>query len=60
MSWTLPEPTWDGYRAQLAVHADERVLLHYRQGTDMTASFPESRAAALARLPPDTGLDGGM
>ncbi|MGX1887586.1 hypothetical protein [Streptomyces sp. NPDC055287] len=48
------------YRAQLAVHADERVLLRSRQGTDMTASFPESRAAALAQLPSDTGLDGVM
>ncbi|MEU9197736.1 ATP-dependent DNA ligase [Streptomyces hundungensis] len=52
------EPKWDGFRAQLAVHAGGRVLLRSRQGTDMTGSFPEIRAAALAQLPPDTGLDG--
>ncbi|MFD5712463.1 hypothetical protein ACFWHW_19075 [Streptomyces pharetrae] len=50
----------DGYRAQLAVHADQRVLLRSRQGTDMTGSFPEIRAAALAQLPADTGLDGEL
>jgi ATP-dependent DNA ligase len=54
------EPKWDGYRAQLAVHADGRVLLRSRQGTDMTGSFPEIRAAALAQPPADTGLDGVM
>ncbi|MFJ2264420.1 hypothetical protein ACIOKD_40125 [Streptomyces sp. NPDC087844] len=54
------EPKWDGFRAQLAVHAGGRVLLRSRQGTDMTASFPEIRAAALAQLPADTGLDGVM
>lgn len=54
------EPKWDGYRAQLAVYAGGRVLLRSRRGTDMTASFPEIRAAALAQLPEDTGLDGDM
>ncbi|GGV91003.1 hypothetical protein GCM10010228_80570 [Streptomyces massasporeus] len=54
------EPKWDGYRAQLAVHAGGRVLLRSRQGTDMTGSFPEIRAAALAQLPSDTGLDGEL
>ncbi|MET9765057.1 hypothetical protein ABZ016_39370 [Streptomyces sp. NPDC006372] len=54
------EPKWDGYRAQLAVHAGGRVLLRSRQGTDMTGSFPETRAAALGQLPADTGLDGVM
>ncbi|MEU9356242.1 ATP-dependent DNA ligase [Streptomyces griseoloalbus] len=54
------EPKWDGYRAQLAVYTDTRVLLRSRQGTDMTASFPEIRAAALAQLPPDNGLDGEL
>jgi ATP-dependent DNA ligase len=54
------EPKWDGYRAQLAVHAGGRVLLRSRQGTDMTGSFPEIRTAALAQLPPDTGLDGEL
>jgi ATP-dependent DNA ligase len=54
------EPKWDGYRAQLAVHAGGRVLLRSRQGTDMTGSFPEIRAAALAQLPADTGLDGEL
>jgi ATP-dependent DNA ligase len=52
------EPKWDGYRAQLAVHADRRVLLRSRQARDMTGSFPEIRTAALAQLPADTGLDG--
>ncbi|MGQ4419524.1 hypothetical protein ACN6LA_006909 [Streptomyces sp. SAS_269] len=51
------EPKWDGYRAQLAAYAGVRVLLRSRQGTDMTGSFPEVRAAALAQLPADTGLD---
>ncbi|MFF7720954.1 hypothetical protein ACFZDB_16470 [Streptomyces luteogriseus] len=51
-------PTWDGDRAQLAVHAGGLVLLRSRQGTDMTGSFSEIQAAALAQLPADTGLDG--
>jgi ATP-dependent DNA ligase len=50
----------DGYRAQLAHWADRRVLLRSRQGTDMTAAFPEIADAALAQLPGDTGLDGVM
>ncbi|MFD7438360.1 hypothetical protein [Streptomyces sp. NPDC059861] len=50
----------DGYRAQLAVCADGRVLLRSRQRTDMTAWFPEIRTAALAQLPADTGLDGEL
>ncbi|MEV7797397.1 ATP-dependent DNA ligase [Streptomyces sp. NPDC087512] len=54
------EPKWDGYRAQLARWADGRVLLRSRQGTDMTAAFPEIRDAALAQLPGDTGLDGEL
>jgi ATP-dependent DNA ligase len=54
------EPKWDGYRAQLAVHTGGRVLLRSRQGTDMTPAFPEIRAAALAQLPADTGLDGEL
>ncbi|MFF5758435.1 hypothetical protein ACFY7A_23675 [Streptomyces longwoodensis] len=54
------EPTWDGFRAQLAVHTGARVLLRFRQGTDMTASFPEIRAAAVEQLPADTGLDGEL
>ncbi|MEU3297417.1 ATP-dependent DNA ligase [Streptomyces longwoodensis] len=54
------EPKWDGFRAQLAVWPGGRVLLRSRQGTDMTASFPEIRAAALAQLPADTGLDGEL
>ncbi|MFH9821154.1 hypothetical protein [Streptomyces sp. NPDC017230] len=54
------EPKWDGYRAQLARYADGRVLLRSRQGTDMTAAFPDIRDAALAQLPDDTGLDGVM
>jgi ATP-dependent DNA ligase len=54
------EPKWDGYRAQLAVYGDRRVLLRSRRGTDMTPAFPEIRAAALAQLPADTGLDGEL
>jgi ATP-dependent DNA ligase len=42
------------------VDAGGRVLLRSRRGTDMTASFPEIRAAALAQLPEDTGIDGVM
>ncbi|MFG3206445.1 ATP-dependent DNA ligase [Streptomyces sp. NPDC048192] len=53
-------PKWDGYRVQLAVHVGGQVLLRSRQGTDMTGSFPEIRAAALAQLPADTGLDGEL
>lgn len=48
----------DGFRAQLAVHAGGRVVLRSRQGTDLLGAFPEIGAAALAQLPPDTGLDG--
>ena len=45
------EPKWDGYRAQLALHADRRVLLRSRQGTDMNRRVPRDpgsgpRAAA--------------
>lgn len=54
------EPRWDGYRAQLAVYAGGRGLLRSRRGTDMTAAFPEIRAAALAHLPADTGIDGEL
>jgi hypothetical protein len=36
------------------------VLLRSRQDTDMTAAFPEIRAAALAQLPAGTGLDGEL
>ncbi|MEU1939203.1 hypothetical protein ACH49O_36305 [Streptomyces coeruleorubidus] len=54
------EAEWDGYRAQLAVDAGGRVLLRSRRGTDMTASFPEIRAAALAQQPADTGIDGEL
>ncbi|MFF0674221.1 ATP-dependent DNA ligase [Streptomyces tendae] len=50
----------DGYRAQIARYADGRVLLRSRQGTDMTAAFPEIVDAALAQLPADTGLDGEL
>ncbi|MFC9891552.1 ATP-dependent DNA ligase, partial [Streptomyces pilosus] len=42
---------WDGYRAQLARYADGRVLLRSRQGTNMTASFPEIFDASLGRHP---------
>ncbi|MFI8215831.1 hypothetical protein [Streptomyces sp. NPDC085932] len=47
------------------MHTGGRVLLRSRQGTDMTdsfltGSFPEIRAAALAQLPADTGLDGEL
>lgn len=54
------EPKWDGYRAQLARYADGRVLLRSRQGTDMTAAFPEIAGAALAQLLADTGRDGEL
>ncbi|MFC8870234.1 hypothetical protein ACFUAC_21765 [Streptomyces sp. NPDC057148] len=54
------EPKWDGDRAPLARWAGGRVLLRSRQGTDMTAAFPEIRDAALAQLPENTGLDGVM
>ncbi|MFE6475662.1 ATP-dependent DNA ligase [Streptomyces rochei] len=43
------EPKWDGYRAQLACWAGDRVLLRSRQGSDMTAAFPEIADAALAQ-----------
>ncbi|MFI5679989.1 DNA ligase-like domain-containing protein [Streptomyces cellulosae] len=42
------------------MYAGGRVLLRSRRGTDMTASFPEIRAAALAQLPENTGLDGEL
>ncbi|MFI2511470.1 hypothetical protein [Streptomyces sp. NPDC018972] len=42
------------------MYAGGRVLLRPRRGTDMTAAFPEIRAAALAQLPADTGVDDVM
>lgn len=54
------EPKLDGYRAQLARWTGGRALLRSRQGTDMTAAFPEIREAALAQLPDDTGFDGEL
>ncbi|WP_241678976.1 hypothetical protein [Streptomyces lasalocidi] len=57
---TPPSLEKDGFRAQLAVHAGGRVLLRSIQGSDMTGSFSETRAAALAQLPESTGLDGVM
>ncbi|GGP84539.1 ATP-dependent DNA ligase [Streptomyces calvus] len=55
------EPKWDGYRAQLAVYPGGQVLLHSRNGTDLTAAFPEIRDAAVAQLPHDTAfLDGEL
>ncbi|MFD8840432.1 ATP-dependent DNA ligase [Streptomyces griseofuscus] len=56
----MPDGRPDGYRAQLAVYAGGRVLLRSRRGTDMTAAFPEIKAAALTQLPADTGLDGEL
>jgi len=53
------EPKWDGWRALLALHADGRVIIRSRKGTDMTAAFPEIVSAA-ATLPADTGLDGEL
>nr|CAI78137.1 putative ATP-dependent DNA ligase [Streptomyces ambofaciens ATCC 23877]CAJ89195.1 putative ATP-dependent DNA ligase [Streptomyces ambofaciens ATCC 23877] len=54
------EPKRDGYRAQLARYADGRVLLCSRQGTDMTAAFPEIRWVALRseyQAPPNRSND---
>ncbi|MFJ3365808.1 ATP-dependent DNA ligase [Streptomyces anthocyanicus] len=59
-SGAAAEPKWDGYRALLARYPGGRVLLRSRQGTDMTAAFPEIRDAALAQLPVDTGVDGEL
>jgi ATP-dependent DNA ligase len=42
------------------VYAGGRVLLRSRRGTDMTPAFLEIRAAVLAQLPEDTGLDGAF
>ncbi|MFI9255534.1 hypothetical protein [Streptomyces sp. NPDC053069] len=44
------------HHAQLAAHADGRVLLRSRQSTDMTGPFPKTRAAALTQLTAGTGL----
>ncbi|MEU7473056.1 hypothetical protein AB0A94_31835 [Streptomyces sp. NPDC044984] len=60
VSETRRGPEKDGYRAQLAVYAGGRVLPRSRRGTEMTTAFPEIRAAALAQLPADTGIDGVM
>lgn len=56
----VAEPKRDGYRAQFARYADGQVLLRSRQGTNMTASFPEIFDASLTQLPDDTGLDGEL
>lgn len=42
------------------MYAGGRVFLRSQRGTDMTASFPENRAAALAQLPEVTGVDGEL
>jgi hypothetical protein len=71
MTRMLPDPmltfsrAWPRPAARLRGGAEvgrlpRRVLLRSRQGTDMTPAFPEIRTAALAQLPDDTGLDGGL
>ncbi|MEU5594815.1 hypothetical protein [Streptomyces sp. NPDC020298] len=40
----VAEPKWGGH-ARLAVHVGGQVLLRSRRGADLTASFPEIRAA---------------
>jgi ATP-dependent DNA ligase len=59
---TVAEPKVDGYRALVARWDDGSVLIRSRQGTDMTAKFPEIAEAA-ARLPDSAGsilLDGEL
>lgn len=59
---TVAEPKMDGYRALVARWDDGRVLIRSRQGTDLTAAFPEIAEAA-ARLPDSAGsilLDGEL
>lgn len=58
----VAEPKYDGYRGLVARWADGRVLIQSRNGSDMTAAFPEIADAARA-LPPqvsDLLLDGEL
>ncbi|MFJ4562097.1 RNA ligase family protein [Streptomyces massasporeus] len=52
------ETKWDGWRALLSVDA-ERLVLRSRQGTNLTAAFPEI-CTAVGQLPDETALDGEL
>ncbi|MEU9480766.1 ATP-dependent DNA ligase [Streptomyces sp. NPDC048191] len=52
------EVKWDGWRALLSLDAG-RLVLRSRQGTDLTASFPEVRSG-VAQLPDATAMDGEL
>ncbi|AMM34754.1 DNA ligase (plasmid) [Sinomonas atrocyanea] len=49
---TLYESKFDGFRVALVVE-DDGVMLFSRNGTDLTARFPELAAAAAEQVPPD-------
>jgi ATP-dependent DNA ligase len=53
----LYEPKWDGFRL-VVVRNDLTVSLWSRQGTDLTAAFPEIANAAAQQVPPGFVLDG--
>lgn len=54
---TVWEPKWDGYRAVLRT-TKAGVELWSRNGSNLTALFPELVAAAVSQLPEDLVLDG--
>lgn len=51
------EPKWDGFRCSAVGHPDG-VRLWSKNGTDLTARFPELAAAAAAVVPDGTVIDG--
>ncbi|MDQ0605407.1 hypothetical protein QF037_009752 [Streptomyces canus] len=50
------QPKWDGYRALAGRWADGRVAVRSRNGSDLSAAFPEIEEA-VRRLPDDTAVD---
>ncbi|WP_125778373.1 ATP-dependent DNA ligase [Antribacter gilvus] len=53
------EPKWDGFRA-VVTREDAGATLRSRRGTDLSATFPEITAAAVAQLAPGAALDGEL
>lgn len=53
------EPKWDGYRA-IAMRDGDTTRLWSRQGTDLTARFPDVAAAAAVQLPAGYVVDGEL
>ena len=55
---TVLEPKWDGFRAVLQVTPEGRVTYWSRNGTDLSAAFPDLVDAARDQVPAGVVLDG--